>query len=171
MKKLLAILFTLSIATFSFAQQRDLMEMTEMPQKASVKFEQPLVLVKGQATTASTLLLDESKIAKVDVFRKDIPEAKKYAAKGENGVALVTLKAGVDLVSYEQILDKFNIPADQRKLKVSINRGNLVNPELILADLSQIEKVEEVEAGAREFAQWGWNQGDKYLNIVTKKKE
>lgn len=147
------------------------MNLTEMPAKASFQAEPSLMLVNGQITTYQTLILSDEKIAEMHVHKKGTPEAKKHDPKGEKNVALLSTKPGTELVKYEQILDQFNIPASERNRKVSINRTALVNPELILADLSEIEKVEVTEAGAREFAQWGWNPGDKFLNIITKKQE
>lgn len=171
MRKLLATLFTLAVTTCAFAQERNLMQMTEMPQQASVSAEPSIVLINGQKTSLSTLILDEKNIATVNVHKIGSPEAKKHDPTGKNNIVLVTMKDDVKLVQYEQIMDQFNIPAAQRILKVSINGTSLVKPDLILADLSQIEKVEVAEAGAREFAQWGWPKGEKYLKIVTKKQE
>lgn len=147
------------------------MNLTEMPNKAAFQADPSLVLINGQETTFKTLILSDEKIAETNVHKKGTPEARKHDPKGEKNVALLRTKEGVDLVKYEQILDHFNIPASQRNLKVSINRTALVKPELILADLSEIKKVEVAEAGAREFAQWGWNKGAKFLNIVTKEQE
>lgn len=173
MKKLLAAAFlVLSAGTCTFAQNKGQLYFPELEQKsASVRMDTPLLIVNGAVTTINTLILSKDAITNTRVFKKGTPEAKKYAAKDEKDVALLSIKKDIQLLKYEQILDHFNIPASDRKFKVSINRGSLVSPELILADLNQIEKVEVAEAGVREFANWGWNQGDKFLNIVTKIKD
>lgn len=172
MRKLLATsLLFLAGSTLAFAQESNLVKLTELTQKTSVQADQPLVIVNGKETTPGTMILPEDKIAELHIYQKGSPEAKKHDLKNEKDVVVIKAKDGVELVNFEQILDHFNIPASERKLKVSFNRTSLVNPELIQADMSEIEKVEVAEAGAREFAQWGWNKGEKFLNIVTKKQE
>lgn len=172
MKSLLATLLLLSTgSSLASAQAEKSITFTELTQKVSVQVDQPLVIINGQETTPGTMVLPDDKIAEMHIHKKGSPEAKKYSLKAEKDVIVIKAKEGVDLVKFTQILDHFNVPASQRTLKVSFNRTTLVNPELILADLSEIEKVEVAEAGAREFAQWGWNKGEKFLNIVTKKQE
>lgn len=173
MRKLLATsLIVLTSSFCALAQEKGQLYFPELEQKnVSVKIEQPLVFINGQETTLNNLILSHDNIAETNLLVKGTPEAKKHDPTGEKNVALLKTKEGIELVQLDHILDQFSIHASQRNLQVSINRRTLVKPELLLADLSEIETVEVIEAGAREFVQWGWNQGDKFLNIVTKKQD
>lgn len=171
MRKLLIALFVLAAGTTASAQAISQMHQAELTQQGSPRIEPALTFINGQEITMRTLILSNDNIAETRVLNKGTEEALKYDPKGKKNVLLLTTKSDIELVRYEQILDHFNIPAAQRNLKVSINRGSLVNPELILADLSEIKAVEVKEAGPREFAHWGWNQGEKFLNIITKDQE
>lgn len=173
MRKLLATSLLVLTGSFcAFAQDNGQLYFPELAQKnVSVRIEQPLVFINGQETTLNNLILSNDNIAETNILRKGTPEAKKHDLTGEKNVVLLKAKEGIELIKFKQVLDHFNVPVSQRNLKAVLDRRNLVKPALILADLNEIEKVEVAEAGAREFVQWGWNPGDKFLNIVTKKQD
>lgn len=173
MRKLLATsLLVLTSGFCALAQEKGQLYFPELEQKnVSLHVEQPLVFVNGLEVDWNTLILSNDNIAETNILAKGTPEAKKLDPTGEKNVAFLKTKEGINLIKFEQVMDHFKIPESQRNLKVSIARRSLVKPELLLADLNEIERIEVAEAGAREFIQWGWNPEDKFLNIVLKKKD
>ncbi|GAB3536967.1 hypothetical protein GCM10027443_28660 [Pontibacter brevis] len=124
----------------------------------------PLVIVDSQETRHDALILDPNKIQRVDVYKGE-KTVDKFGAKGKEGVVLVSLKEEVALSRLPEIFDRFDISKQARKLTVAIDGKHVSEPELLLADLRQIKKVEvkpfDVTAPSR------WTFEEEYLNIVT----
>lgn len=134
---------------------------------ASVPLSKPLLLVNEQETSYNALVLDEAKL-EIDTVLKNIVATEKYGDKARDGVILARTKDNVQLVRLEQILNHFQVPSLSRDLQVLIN-GKLVKPELILADISNIEKIEVTTLDVTSPYRYSWDENEKYLNIVTKK--
>ncbi|MCC9168956.1 hypothetical protein [Pontibacter harenae] len=135
--------------------------------QASIPDSRPLLLVNNQETSRNALIIDDANL-KVDAILKDAEATEKYGNKAEGGVVLASTAGNIQLVSLEQVLDYFKVPASQRNLKVLVD-GAMVKPELILADISQIGKVEAGPQDVTAPHRYSLNENERYLHIITKK--
>ncbi|WP_162052908.1 hypothetical protein [Pontibacter pamirensis] len=124
----------------------------------------PLVIIGSQETAYDALILDPDKIQHLNVYKGE-KALEKFGDKGKEGVVVMTLKKEITLARLPEIFEQFHVSEKGQKLTVAIDGKHVSEPELLLADLRQIKKVEvkpfDVTAPSR------WTFDEKYLNIVT----
>ncbi|RDV12997.1 hypothetical protein DXT99_21705 [Pontibacter diazotrophicus] len=124
----------------------------------------PLVVIGSQETTSDALILDPTNIQHLNVYKGE-KAVEKFGDKGKEGVVVVELKETVPLARLPEIFEQFNVSKKGQTLTVAIDGKHVSEPELLLADLRQIKKVEvkpfDVTAPSR------WTFDEEYLNIVT----
>ncbi|PSR54207.1 hypothetical protein AHMF7605_12080 [Adhaeribacter arboris] len=179
MKKILIlILMVLLSKASSFGQMQELEgraypRVDTYPIGGSLKIENdyPLILIGTLETNAPSLIMDSKNLLIVRRFQ-DPSEIKFFGDKGVNGVLVAELKEKVPLLRLEEVLDYFEVPQNVRYLKVLVDK-NLINPELFLADVKKIKKIEVLEVTEQEvllnlfYNHWAKVKGEKYLNIIT----
>lgn len=139
----------------------------KQPEQASVLSTDtatPLVLVKEQETTVSAILINPDDIESITVV-KGAEATKQFAEKGQHGVILLEPKAGLQLVRLHEVYDAFKVPTQERTLTVAVNGKHVKHPELLLADIRQIERV-EIADFTTSATRWSFDA--QYLNIVTR---
>jgi hypothetical protein len=101
----------------------------------------PYVLVDSFTTDTKHMMISANHIKEVNVLKGSIA-TKTLGDKARNGAVIITTKPGTTLLRLNQILDKYNIPEADRKLRVCINETLVSKPELIIADMGEIQAVE-----------------------------
>lgn len=128
------------------------------------KAARPLVVVDAQETLSDALILDPGAIQSINVYKGDMA-IEKFGEKGKEGAVVITLKEEVPLARLPEIFEEFNVSKQGRKLTIAVDGSHIAEPEMLLADLRQIKKVEvqpfDVTAPSR------WTFDEEYLNIVT----
>lgn len=131
---------------------------------AQEKAIRPLVVIGAQETYMDALILDADKIQRLEVYKGE-KAVDKFGEKGKEGTVVLTLEEAVSLARLPEIYDRFDVSEQGKKLTVAIDGKHVSEPELLLADLRKIEKVEvkpfDVTAPSR------WTFDEEYLNIVT----
>ncbi|WP_181305773.1 hypothetical protein [Rufibacter sp. XAAS-G3-1] len=132
---------------------------------ASFPVKVPLVLINSQETYWQSLIVYESDVQVLQVY-KNAGAVKPYGTKGQNGVVVAAVKGNPQLYRLSGVLDHFQVPAEQRRLKVLVNNRQ-VNPDYLLADIRQIQKVEVTKQDPTAPIRLSWNPDEEFLNIVT----
>lgn len=101
----------------------------------------PYVVVDSFTTDTKHMMISASHIKEVNVLKGSVA-TKTLGEKASNGAVIITTKPGTTLLRLNQILDKYNIPEADRKLRVCINKTLVSKPELIIADMGEIQAVE-----------------------------
>ena len=153
-------------SSFSFAQPLPGSQ-GSYPQVRIIKSKQPLVIIGSLETNYSSLIIapDNLKIIKTYTDSLDLVP---FGEKGKDGVVLAQLKDKTPLLSLEDVLDYYKVPAQDRTLKVLVNKAG-INPDLFLADVKRIEKIEKIKQDITSVMRYSWNKDEQYLNIVTMK--
>ena len=99
---------------------------------------------------------------------KDSLELVPFGEKGRGGVIVAALKTKTALWRLPKVLEYFKIPAQNQKLKVLVNKTS-INPNLFLADVEKIERIEVIKQEASDPVLFSFNKNEEYLNIITKK--
>lgn len=76
-------------------------------------------------------------------------------------------KPRVKLLRVDKILAKYNLSDEDKKLRICINKTLLRNPQLLLIEQSQIERV-EVTTDTHGNNNHDANSGEKFINIITR---
>ena len=160
------ILFTI-LACTGILISADAQVRRRVPQNLNTET-QPLVIVNAIETGLNSMWLSPDRIATVKVL-KDSADIAAYGDRGKYGVLIIETKPYTEVLKLSTLLDIFNIPEADRTLKVCKDKILVSNPEKILADRSQIEKIEVITdiywvtpliAGCEE----------RFINIETTKK-
>lgn len=101
----------------------------------------PYVVIDSFTTDIKHLVIGSKHIKEVSVI-KGASAIEKLGDKAEQGAVMITTKPGTKLLQLQQILDRYNIPEADRKLRVCINKTLVHQPELIVAEASEIQAVE-----------------------------
>lgn len=124
----------------------------------------PLVVIGSQETSSDALILDPTTIQHLEIYKGE-KAVKKFGEKGKEGIVVMTLKEEIPLARLPEIFEQFNVSEKGQKLTVAIDGNHVSDPELLLADLRQIKKIEvkpfDVTAPSR------WTFDEEYLNIIT----
>lgn len=160
--------FGLCCALSATAQQTErILFPTATPQAAAnpAHYPEPILLVNGHETRFHAFISAPEDIVSFDVYvgEKDI---RKFGLEGEAGVLAVTLKPAIPLARLPELYKAFQVPAPQQQLSLAINGQRVRNPEQLLADLRQIERVEVTAFDP--LSPTRWSLAPAYLNIVTK---
>ena len=124
----------------------------------------PLIMVGSQETAPDAVILNPDKIQSMEVLKGE-KAVERFGEKGKEGVVVMELKEEVSLARLPEVFERFAITAQQQKLTVAINGKHVAYPELLLADLRQIKKVEV--KGYDVTSPYRWTFDEEYLNIVT----
>ena len=128
---------------------------------------QPLIIIGALETNYNNLVIDPDNLKIIKTYKAS-PELVAFGEKGKDGVILAELKNKTPLLRLEDILDYFKVPAKDRTLKILVNEA-LVNPDLFLADVKRIEKIERIKQDVTSIMRYSFNKDEEYLNIVTVK--
>lgn len=139
----------------------------EQPMNVHIRAEQaPLILVDSLPAEMNGLLLGADKIESINVFKDDMAIAR-FGERGRNGVIYIHTKPHTTLLRLNDILDRFNVSAPDRKLRVTINSVLIKNPEMILSAPGDIESVEIVTGCSTEDLKTAFSD-ERFLNIKAK---
>jgi TonB-dependent SusC/RagA subfamily outer membrane receptor len=136
-RSLLAIFACLGLIMTADAQVR-----RRVPQNLSTE-QQPLVIVNSIETELSNIWLSPDKIKAMKVL-KDSSATAIYGDRGKNGVLIIETKPSIELLKLATLLDLFNISEKDKTLKICKDKVLIQNPERILADKSEIVKIEVI---------------------------
>ncbi|WP_347158342.1 hypothetical protein [Pontibacter chitinilyticus] len=148
------------------AEAQQLMPAT-VTMQASLQLPQPYLLINSQETAMSAFVLNPDHIQSIEVF-KGPAAVDKYGDKAKAGAVVMTLKEDVKLARLEQVYAAFNVPEQQRSLKLAIDDKPVSDPELLLANLPDIARVEVKQQDLTAPARFSFDPDAPYLNIVTK---
>ncbi|MDB5263737.1 MAG: hypothetical protein JWQ14_3020 [Adhaeribacter sp.] len=130
-----------------------------------VEIKQPLLIIGTLETDYNSLVIDTENLKIIKTY-KDSLELIPFGEKGRNGIVLATLKTKTPLLRLEEVLDYYKIPAQDRNLKVLVNK-RMINPALFLADVKRIERIERTKQDINSTIRYSFNNTEEYLNIVT----
>jgi len=123
----------------------------------------PLYLVKldGQANYYTVMpqlgLIEQSDIVQMEIL-KDKMADEQFHEKGKNGVIIITLKKETDLLTMDQLFDRFNIKKKFKNLPLFLNNNITAKLTDMVFAVKNIKSVSvEKEKGT----------GLKYLSIVS----
>ncbi|WP_205503545.1 hypothetical protein [Rufibacter psychrotolerans] len=125
----------------------------------------PLLLLGAQETDYASLVVDPKEIKVVQAYR-DSAILAPLGAKARHGVLVIALKSPKTLLKLDDVLDYFQVPADQRHLRVLLNKRP-VNRTRFLADVARIQKVEVIQLEKTSPVRFSWNENEQFLNLVT----
>lgn len=113
-------------------------------------------------------MLDPKEIKSIEVL-KDSTAISKYGDAAKFGVIIIYPKPRVKFLRVDKILAKYNLSDEDKKLRICINKAIIRNPQMILIEQSQIERV-EVTTDIQGINNQDANSGEKFINIITRKK-
>lgn len=165
MKKAPLIFFFLLISCCNFCFGQFLPDPRAKTGIAKIKL--PLVIIDSMATEYSSLVIHPKNLKIVKTY-EDSLELVPFGEKGEGGVVIAESVNKTTLWRLPAVLEYFKIPAQKQPLKVLVNKA-LINPNLFLADIERIERIEVVKQDAFALFLYSFNKNEEYLNIVTRK--
>ncbi|MGV3588711.1 MAG: hypothetical protein ACO1OF_17030 [Adhaeribacter sp.] len=132
-----------------------------------VTIKQPLIIIGSLETNDYSLIMDRSNLKIIKTYTDSL-ELVPFGEKGQGGIILAQLQNNIPLLRLDEVLDYYKIPASDRTLKVMVD-NNLVNPDLFLADVSAIIKIEKTKQAITSPFLYSLNKDEEYLNIITQK--
>ena len=126
----------------------------------------PMLLVGKFVTDVDHLVFDTKDIKSIEVL-KDSTAISKFVDAAKFGVIIIYPKPRVKLRRVDKILTKYNLSDEDKKLRICINKSIIRNPQMILIEQSQIESV-EVTTDRQGINNHHANQGEKFINIITR---
>lgn len=129
----------------------------------------PLIFVDTFRTDMKHFILDPGNIQSISIF-KDSSAISKFGDAGKYGVIMIYPKSNTTFLRGDQILNEYKLSAEDKKLRICINKTLMPNPPLILIDRSEIERV-EITIGRHWTNTEDANSGERFVNIVTKTKD
>ncbi|MHA6246961.1 hypothetical protein ACXYMU_03420 [Pontibacter sp. CAU 1760] len=138
------------------------------PARASVslaRYPEPILMVGDHETRVHAFISDPEDVISFDMY-KGKKARRKFGLKGKAGAIAVTLKPATPLARLPELFEAFQVTAQQQQLSLAINGQHVRNPEQLLADLRQIEKVEVTAFDP--LSPTRWSLAPAFLNIVTK---
>ena len=114
-------------------------------------------------------ILDPGNIQSINIL-KDSSAISKYGDAGKYGVIMIYSKPNTTFLRGDQILTQYKLSAEEKKLRICINKTLMPNPPLILIDRSEIERV-EITTGRHWANTEDANSGERFINIVTRTKD
>ena len=129
----------------------------------------PLIIIGTFETNTPSLIMNADNLSIIKYY-KDPEDLKFFGEKGSSGVLVAELINNIPLFRLEEVIDYFKVAPANRHLPVLVNK-NAVNPDLFLADIKLIKKVEVLEVTQEDvLLSLYYNnlvKGERYLNIVT----
>ena len=128
----------------------------------------PLVLVDTFKTDINHLVLDPQHIDSVNIL-KDSTTISKFGDIAKFGVIIIHPKTYAKFLRIDQILDDYKLSNEDKKLRICINSILMRDPQLILIENSEIERVEVTTDRYWTNVEHA-NSGEKFINIITRGK-
>ena len=128
----------------------------------------PMVLVRKFVTDFDHLVLDPKEIKSIEVL-KDSTAKSKYGDAAKFGAIIIYPKPRVKFLRIDKILTKYKLSDEDKELRICITKAIIRNPQMILIEQSQIERV-EVTTDRQGINNHDANSGEKFINIITRKK-
>lgn len=167
MKTLIFSLLLTTCCLQAFAQQ-ELIHPKEQQKGVLVQRTYPYIQIDGrQIAQQSLALLAPENIESIDVY-KDENATAKFGDKAKDGAIVIKAKTSIKLATIQDIYTKYSIPVAQQSLKVVINNQLVKDPNLILANLKQIEKVEIMQQDIFAPVRWSLDDEEEFLHITAK---
>ena len=124
----------------------------------------PYVLIDSFETEMQWInAIEPEQVESVNVL-KGVQAQALYGDKAKAGAIIVKTKPGTDLLRLNAILDKYNIPAKDRKLRVAVNNTLIKDPQLMLISASQLLGV-EITSDIKWVNTEDANTTERFLNI------
>ena len=167
MKK--AKVFFLLFILYSFNSFGQLLPLSQSPYPRTfiATIKQPLLLIGSLETNRYSLVIDPANLEVIKTYTDSV-ELAAFGEKGRNGIIVARLKNKTPLLRLDEVLDYYKIPPANRTLKVLLNKS-LIHPDLFLADVNRIQKVEIVKQDLTSVMRYSWDKDELFLNIVTMK--
>jgi TonB-dependent SusC/RagA subfamily outer membrane receptor len=160
MKLILAVFFAcIALSVTTHAQVKRRAPLYSSPEH------QPLAIVNSIETELGNFWLNPDKIKSVSVL-KDSAAIAEYGDKGKNGVLIIETKPDLQFLKLTTLLDQYNIPESDKKLKICKDKVLVQNPDKIYADKSDIIKV-EVITDVYWITPLMPGSEERFINIVT----
>ena len=128
---------------------------------------QPLIILDNYETRSGSLVMDKESLEVLKEYEGPAA-AKLFGNKGEDGVMVAKVKGNAVLLRLDNVLDYFEVPAANKTLTVLVD-NRVIDPDLFLADVRQIEKIEVTKQDITSPMLLSLDREEKFLNIVTKK--
>lgn len=126
---------------------------------------QPYCEVDKLPADLKYLLINPDKIESVDVLKGEAA-LRLYGDQAKDGAIIIKMKPYTKLLGVNDIFSKYNLsPADQQ-LRICINKVLVNNPKLIVAEESEILKV-EITSGSYTIDPSNANSNERFINIST----
>jgi hypothetical protein len=165
MKKAFLLFLLLSLAgRFSFGQA---LPGKPVPVTKIVKVKQPLIIIGTLETNALSLVVAPENLQILKTYQDSL-DLRVFGEKGEGGVVIAALKDKAPLFRLPEVLDHFKVPAASRHLKIMVDQV-LVSPELFLADVKRIARIEKVRQDLSAPLRYSFREEEEFLNVVTVK--
>jgi hypothetical protein len=129
----------------------------------------PLVFVDSFKTDISYLVLDPDKIESINIL-KGPPAISKFGDEAKDGVIIIQPKKNIQFLRIDRILDNYKINAEDRKLRICINKTLIRESQLILIESSEIEDV-QITTDRYWTNSEDANSCERFINIITKTKD
>lgn len=125
---------------------------------------QPYFLVDTfQVDDLKNLILAPDKIESVTVL-KDSSATATYGAKAKHGAVIIKTKPNTKLLRVAEVLDQYDIPPADRKLRICINNNIVQSPQFLLIEAGAI-------LGVNTTTEKNWvhpedaNTNERFMNI------
>jgi len=115
------------------------------------------------------LVINPDHIHSINIF-KDSTAILKFGDAGKYGTIIIYSKDHTTLLRVDKILNEYNISNEEKKLRICINKTLMENPQLILIEKSEIERV-EVTTDRHWINIEDANSCEKFINIVIRTKD
>lgn len=125
----------------------------------------PFVLVDTFSTELKLLVINPKNIESINVF-KDSTALATFGAKARHGAIIIKTKEDTKLLRTNQLLDKFNIPAADRSLRICLNKRLVSQPQMLLLEESEIQNV-EITTDRQWVHPEEANSTERFINITT----
>lgn len=100
----------------------------------------PLVVIDTFVTQLEYLVLEAANIESINVLNNKAA-TEQWGERGKGGVIVITPARTSRLLTLQQLFEYYNVAAEDRKLKVSIDGKPVDHPELILVDPKALSGV------------------------------
>ena len=128
----------------------------------------PLILVDTFRTDMKHIVLDPGNIQSINIL-KDSSSVSKFGDAAKYGVVIIHPKPNTTFIRVDNILNEYKLCSEDKSLRICINKTLVSNPQLILIDKSEIERI-EVTTDRQWTNPQDANSGERFINIVTRTK-
>jgi hypothetical protein len=126
----------------------------------------PIVWIDSMKTDVAHLVMDKAGIDSIYIL-KDSVVNKKYSHVMARGSLIIVPKPTVELVRLPALLERLGVPANDRNLRVCINKTLVRYPTLLLIQPDQIKTIEVTTERHWTYPEEA-NSKELFLNFITK---